>query len=52
MAEPARAVATYRVRLHLPPGMSPEQGLREMCRGIAFGQPEVTLVENPDEQES
>ena len=50
-SEPSRTVAAYLVRLRLPPGMTPEQGLLEMRRGIAFGQPEVTLVENPDEQE-
>jgi hypothetical protein len=43
-------VAVYRVRLRLPSGMTPEQGLDELRRGIAFGQPEVTLMEEPDEQ--
>ena len=50
-SEPPRTVAVYLVRLRLPPGMTPEQGLLEVRCGIAFGRPEVTLVEEPDEQE-
>jgi hypothetical protein len=50
-SEPGRVRACYLVRLWLLPGMSPERGLDELRRSIGFGQPEVTLVEDPDAQE-
>lgn len=42
------------VRLRLPPGMTPDQGVIELRRAVGFGQPEVTLMdvlEVPDEQD-